>query len=196
MKVTATLKNLRTSPRKVRLVANLIKGMDAKTALVQLEQVIKKSSHDFEKLVKSAIANAENNFGLDRDNLFVSDVQVGEGPKLKRWLPRAHGRATLLLKRTSRIDITLEEKVEGKNRKSKEQLEKERKEREAQKQKMVEEFMKQQEEAEKDAATEGEAPAEKEAKKAAPRKKSAAKAAPAKGKDGNWVNKVFQRKSA
>lgn len=197
MKVTATLKNLRTSPRKVRLVANLIKGMDAKTALVQLQQVIKKSSLDFEKLVKSAVANAENNFGLDRDNLYIADVQVGEGPKLKRWLPRAHGRATLLLKRTSRIDIVLEEREEGKNRKSKEQLEKERAEKQAQKQKMIEEIMKQQAEAEKESVKEAEVVEEKVVKKtAAPQKRTSRKTEAVKGKDGNWVNKVFQRKSA
>ena len=196
MKVTAKLKNLRTSPRKVRLVANLIKGMDVKTALVQLEQVIKKSGLDFEKLLKSAIANGENNFGLDSNNLFISDLRVGEGPKLKRWLPRAHGRATLLLKRTSIIDLVLEEKVEGKNRKTKEQMEKERKQREAEKQKMIDKMIKEQEKAEEEVLKESDALQEKEAKKVAtPKKKTANKVEGTKGKDGNWVNKVFQRKS-
>lgn len=119
MKVKANLKNLRISPRKVRLVINLIKGMDVQNALVQLTHLVKGSSRNVEKLLLSAIANAENNFGLDRNNLWVADVQVGEGATLKRWLPRAHGRATPIMKRTSNIYLVLEEKIEqgGKKRK-------------------------------------------------------------------------------
>lgn len=119
MKITAKLKNLRVSPRKVRLVTNLIKGMDTGNALVQLSYVVKGSSSAVEKLLRSAIANAENNFGLDKNNLLVADVQVGEGTTLKRWLPRAHGRATQLMKRTSHIYLTLDEKIEGAGRKVK-----------------------------------------------------------------------------
>jgi hypothetical protein len=70
----------------------------------------------FEKLLKSAVANAENNFGLDKNNLYIKDIVVNEGPKLKRWLPRAYGRASLILKRTSTVEIILEEKVKGKGR--------------------------------------------------------------------------------
>lgn len=189
MKVTATLKNLRTSPRKVRLVTNLIKGMDTNVAISQLAHTVKKTSADVEKLLKSAIANAENNFGLDRNNLFVSDIQVGEGPRLKRWLPRAHGRATLLLKRTSKIFITLEEKVEGKNRKSKEQLEKERKEREEARAKMIEEIAKSQE-------ADVEEGKEVSEEKKMPVVKKATKGTTKKGNDKGWMDKVFQRKSA
>lgn len=192
MKVTATLNNLRTSPRKVRLVANLIKGMDANVALTQLSHTVKKTSDDVSKLLSSAIANAENNFGLDRDNLFVTDIQVGEGPRLKRWLPRAHGRATLILKRTSKIFLTLEEKVEGKNRKSKEQLEKERKAREEARKKMEEEMIKEQEaELEKADAKNVEAKAE---KTVAPKREGSKGAK--KGAESTWMNKVFQRKSS
>ena len=113
-RVKAKLKNLRISPRKVRLVASLIKGMDVENALFQLSSTVKGSSKSIEKLLKSAIANAENNFGLERKNLFVADIQIGEGPILKRWLPRAYGRATQIMKRTSTVFLTLEEKVEKK----------------------------------------------------------------------------------
>jgi large subunit ribosomal protein L22 len=117
MQVSAKLNNYRKSPRKVRLVAGMLKGLSVKDAQNQLKFTIKGSAPSFEKLLKSAVANAENNFGLDKDNLFVKDVMVNEGSKLKRWLPRAHGRASLILKRTSYIEITLEEIVEGKGRK-------------------------------------------------------------------------------
>jgi len=114
MRTKAQLKNLRISPRKVRLVTNLIKGMAVENALTQLRFSTKKSSRDVEKLLRSAIANARNNFGLNVENLYISDIQVGEGPTLKRWLPRAFGRATQLLKRSSHIYIVLDEKVEEK----------------------------------------------------------------------------------
>lgn len=194
MKVTATLKNLRTSPRKVRLVANFIKDMDANAALVQLTHTVKKTSPEIKKLLASAIANAENNFGLDRNNLFVSEIQVGEGTKMKRWLPRAHGRATLLLKRSSRVYITLDERVEGKNRKTKEELEKIKKQREEEREKMIKEFEKQQEKEAKEAKEGGEqAEGEKKtAKPAAVRgKKGEAKKAPESG----FLKKVFNRKA-
>lgn len=117
MQVSAKLNNFRKSPRKVRLVAGMLKGLSAQDAKNQLKFIVKGSTPNFEKLLKSAISNAENNFGLDKDNLFVKDVVVNEGAKLKRWLPRAYGRASLILKRTSNIEIILEEKVEGKGRK-------------------------------------------------------------------------------
>lgn len=152
MKVTATLKNLRTSPRKVRLIANFIRNMEANAALIQLSHTVKKTSPDLEKLLKSAMANAENNFGLDRNNLFIADIQVGEGAKMKRWLPRAHGRATQLLKKTSKVYLTLDERVEGKNRKTKEQLEKIKKQREEEKAKMIKEYQANLEKEEKEQA--------------------------------------------
>jgi len=190
MKVTATLKNLRMSPRKVRLVTRSIVGMNCSVALIQLQNLVKKTSNPLEKLLRSAMANAENNFGLDKENLFVSNIQVGGGPSLKRWLPRAQGRATLILKRTSQIDLELEERVEGKNRKSKEQLEKERMEKEkaSKKAAKIEEV--------KDAEIE-ESPAEGSGKKVASKKVAIKKEVPKKGqqKDGNFLNKVFQRKS-
>ena len=76
MKVKASLKNLRMSPRKVRLVTRSVVGMNCAQALIQLQNLVKKTSNPLEKLLRSAIANAENNFGLDKDNLFVGNIQA------------------------------------------------------------------------------------------------------------------------
>lgn len=116
MKTEATLKNLRITPRKVRLVTHSVIGMDAREALTQLEKQIKKSSRPIHALLKSALANAVNNGGLDAENLYVREIRVGDGLRLKRWLPRAFGRATPLLRRSAHVTVVLEEKVEGKNR--------------------------------------------------------------------------------
>ncbi len=110
MQIKAQLKRLRTSPRKVRLVADLIRGMDVEDAKSQLEFVSKKSSKQLLKLLNSAIANAQNNFNLDVSNLYISKIVVDEGPTLKRWRPRAMGRAASIRKRTSHITIVLDER--------------------------------------------------------------------------------------
>jgi large subunit ribosomal protein L22 len=117
MLVSAKLKSLRKSPRKVRLVSSALKGMDVEKAESQLKFLVKGSVPHFEKLLKSAVANAEENFGLDKNNLYIKDVIVNEKTKMKRWLPRAHGRASLLLKRTCSVEIILDERVKGKGRK-------------------------------------------------------------------------------
>jgi large subunit ribosomal protein L22 len=117
MEVKAQLNNLRRSPRKIRLVAKMLCGLDVKEAENQLKFLIKGSTPNFEKLLKSAVSNAENNFGLSKDNLYIKNISVNEGTKLKRWLPRAYGRASLILKRTSHIEMILAERVEGKDRK-------------------------------------------------------------------------------
>jgi large subunit ribosomal protein L22 len=119
MKVHATLTNLRIAPRKVRLVTHSIIGVDAREALLQLSKQVKKSSQPIYDLLKSAVANAKNNNGLDEANLYVFEIRVGDGLRLKRWLPRAFGRATPLLHRGSNVTIILEEKIEGKNRTAK-----------------------------------------------------------------------------
>ena len=97
------------SPVKLRLVANLIKKLPVAEALDQLQFINKLAARPVAKLVKSAIANAEHNFELAKDNLFIKEITIGEGPTLKRWLPRAHGRATPLRKRTSHINLVLSE---------------------------------------------------------------------------------------
>lgn len=188
MKVIASLNNLRTSPRKVRLVTNSIVGMNAGAAIVQLKHVVKKTSEPVEKLLKSALANAENNFGLDKDNLFVSSILVGEGAKLKRWLPRAQGRATLLLKRTSHIKLELEEVVEGKNRKSKQELEKQKADNEAARTKMMKQAV-------AEASQEGESSEEVAVEKTSVKKTAPKKETVKKGQDSGFLKKVFQRKS-
>ncbi|PIX91320.1 MAG: 50S ribosomal protein L22, partial [Candidatus Moranbacteria bacterium CG_4_10_14_3_um_filter_41_65] len=112
MKVQATLTNLRIAPRKVRLVTHSLIGVDARESLLQLSKQVKKSSKPIYDLVKSAIANAVNNDGLDESNLYVFEIRVGDGLRLKRWLPRAFGRATPLLHRGSNVTVILEEKIE------------------------------------------------------------------------------------
>lgn len=113
-KVTAQLNNVRISPRKVRLVADRVRGIDVQEAIGILKYDMRKTAEPMEKLLKSAVANAENNFKLKGENLVVSDITVGEGPTLKRWMPRAYGRASKILKRTSRVSVVLTEKKDVK----------------------------------------------------------------------------------
>lgn len=108
--VIAKLNYLRISPRKIRLVANLIKGLDVNQAKAQLRFLTKKAAQPISKLLDSAIANASS-FNLDKNNLYISKIIVNQGPSLKRWRPRAFGRATPILKRTSHISLVLEEKI-------------------------------------------------------------------------------------
>jgi large subunit ribosomal protein L22 len=107
----AKLSQLRIAPRKVRLVADSIRGLDVEIVQAQLTNLNKKSAQAILKLLNSAIANAENNFKLKKDNLYISEIRVDEGPALKRWTPRAFGRASAIKKRTSHINLTLDEKV-------------------------------------------------------------------------------------
>lgn len=113
MQITAQLKNLRIAPRKMRLVSGVIKGMDAVAAKHHLAYIIKRSSAPISKLLDSAMANAHNNLGLVKENLFIKDITVDEGPKLKRFRPKAMGMASPIEKKTSHIRIVLDEKVPG-----------------------------------------------------------------------------------
>lgn len=122
--VTAKLKYLRISPRKVRLVANLIKGMDVVEARSQLTFLPKRAASMILKLLNSALANAEHNFNLSKENLYISKIIVDPGPSLKRWLPRAMGRATSILKRTSHITLILDERVKTIKKKEKRPIKK------------------------------------------------------------------------
>jgi large subunit ribosomal protein L22 len=183
MKVSAKLNNLRIAPRKSKLVADLIRGLDIDDALTQLDYAVKRSSPFMKKLLESAIANAENNFGLDRNNLYVFSVTVGAGPVFKRWMPRAYGRASMILKRTSKINLTLEERIEGKGRKTKEQMEKEKKQREESKKKAEKERTEEKDKKEKETKKKPtfEKEIQDEEKKKEPNKK--------------WASKIFRRKS-
>ena len=112
--VKAVNKNVRTSPRKLSLVCNFIKGKKVDVALRDLEFSRKRISKDVSKTVKSAISNAENNYQFDIDNLFVKEAYVGKSLVMKRFRPRAKGRASQNKKPFSRITIILEEKKEKK----------------------------------------------------------------------------------
>jgi len=106
--VTAKLSYLRMSPRKVRLVANLLSGMPAEKAIIQLENMTKISAGPMLKLLRSAIANAKHNYEMKEEGLKITKIIVNDGPILRRWMPRAMGRATPIRKRSSHIEITLE----------------------------------------------------------------------------------------
>lgn len=103
----ATLRHLRMSPRKVRLVIDLIRGRSVEEALNILTFSPKAASEPVGKLLKSAVANADAKGGYDLDNLFIKTATVDEGLTWKRWLPRAMGRATRIRKRTSHVHIEL-----------------------------------------------------------------------------------------
>lgn len=110
IEVKSKLNNLRMSPRKVRLVADLIRGLYANQAKTVLQFSVKSVANPILKCLNSAISNAEHNFGINKNNLFISKITVDGGRSLKRQMPRAMGRASLILKRTSDILIILKEK--------------------------------------------------------------------------------------
>ena len=112
--IKAINKNVRSSPRKLALVCNFIKGKKADLALRDLEFTRKRIAKDVSKTVRSAISNAENNYQYDIDNLFVKEAYVGKSLVMKRYRPRAKGRASPIKKPFSRITIVLEEKKEKK----------------------------------------------------------------------------------
>ena len=112
--IKAINKNVRSSPRKVSLVLDYIRGKKADIALRDLDFTRKRIAIDVSKTVKSAIANAENNFQFDIDDLFVKEAYVGKSLVMKRFRPRAKGRASPIKKPFSRITIVLEEKKEKK----------------------------------------------------------------------------------
>ena len=110
MEARAYLKYLRISPRKVKIVLDLIRGKDTKTAMAILKNTNKIACEALIKLLKSAIANAEHNFGMDASNLYVSECFVCPGPILKRIQPRAQGRAFRINKRSSHVTLVVKEK--------------------------------------------------------------------------------------
>ena len=110
MEAKAYLKYLRIAPRKVQIVADLIRGKDVNTAMAILMQTPKAASEPMIKLLKSAVANAENNNNMDVEKLYVSQVFATPGPILKRVMPRAQGRAFRINKRTSHVTLAVAEK--------------------------------------------------------------------------------------
>ena len=110
MEARAHLKFARISPRKVKIVCDIIKGKDVKSAEAILMSTPKAASELMLKLLKSAVANAENNFEMDPEKLYVSETYANPGPILKRGMPRAQGRMYRINKRTSHITIVVAEK--------------------------------------------------------------------------------------
>lgn len=110
MEVTAKTRFIRQSPRKVRLVSDLIKGLPAVAARDQLKFLPKKAAMVVLKTLNSAIANAAHNYKLAEDNLFVARIFTDQGPTLKRSTPKAFGRAAQIRKRSSHLTIILSEK--------------------------------------------------------------------------------------
>ena len=106
----AVLRYARISPRKVNIVNDLIRNKDVATARGILMNTPKAASELLIKLLDSAVANADNNFGLDTDKLYIAEIYANEGPTLKRIRPRAQGRAFRIRKRTSHITIVVKEK--------------------------------------------------------------------------------------
>jgi large subunit ribosomal protein L22 len=110
MEVRASAKNIRRSPQKVRLVVDVVRGRTVNEALALLQFMPQGAARDVYKVIKSAAANAENNFELDVNDLYVHRIYVDEGPTLKRFRARAHGRVAPRLKRSSHITAIVEEK--------------------------------------------------------------------------------------
>ena len=113
MQAKAVAKTVRIAPRKARMVVDLIRGKQVGEAVAILKHTPKAVSPIVEKVLNSAIANAEHNYEMDAENLLIKEAYVDEGPTLKRFRPRAQGRASQINKRTSHITIVLSEKKEG-----------------------------------------------------------------------------------
>lgn len=133
MQVKSVSKYNRISARKTRLVADMVRGQKASTAFSTLKFTPKKAARLVEKTLKSAVANAENNFGIDKKDLVISTILVDEGPTLKRHRPRAKGMASAIRKRTAHVTIVVEgekkevKKPEKKVEKSAEKVKQEKK---------------------------------------------------------------------
>ena len=103
----AIAKNVRLTPRKARLVIDLVRGKDVKVALGLLANTNKAASEPVTKLIKSAAANAVNNFGMDEDKLYIDQIWANDGLRMKRYLPRAKGSASGLVKRNSHLYVVI-----------------------------------------------------------------------------------------
>ena len=103
----AIAKNVRITPRKARLVIDLVRGKDVKVALGLLANTNKAASKPVSKLIKSAAANAVNNFGMDEDSLYIAQIWANDGLRMKRYLPRAKGSASGLVKRNSHLYVVI-----------------------------------------------------------------------------------------
>ncbi|WP_417912219.1 50S ribosomal protein L22 [Candidatus Electronema sp. TJ] len=109
MEARAVAKHIRISPQKARLVADVVRGKDVETAVTTLRFMPKKAARILRKVLQSAVANAEQTETIDVDTLYVKEIQINGGPMLKRFRPRAMGRAGRILKRTSHITVVVDE---------------------------------------------------------------------------------------
>ena len=110
MEVKANLKECRVATSRARLMADLVRGKGVSEALRELAGQSQKSALIVSKLIRSAISNAEQKKVVDLDNLYVKKIEVGQGPSLKRFMPRAQGRAFQIRKKTSHFNLTLDER--------------------------------------------------------------------------------------
>lgn len=113
MEMNAQLNYAHIAPRKMRLVINMLKGMSTGDAELVLTGTVKRSAAPVLKLLKSAVANAKNNFQLDESTLYVKDIKVNAGPMAKRMMPRAFGRGATIRKRTSHVILVIESREGG-----------------------------------------------------------------------------------
>ena len=111
MEAKATAKYVRVSPLKAKRVANLIRGKELADALAILKLTGNKPARAYEKVVRSAAANAENNFNMDVEKLYVSEVSANQGPTMKRMKARSHGRGSIILKKSSHLNVVLKERI-------------------------------------------------------------------------------------
>ncbi len=107
---TCVVRDIRVTPRKIRLVADYVRGKDVNEALALLKHLNKSAAMPVYKAIKSAAANATNNFNLDGDLLYVSEIQASDGKRMKRYLPRAKGSASPLIKRMAFLRVTVKER--------------------------------------------------------------------------------------
>jgi large subunit ribosomal protein L22 len=112
MEAKAVAKYIKMSPIKLKPVTDLVRGKDLQEALTILKFTPGKGAELVEKVVKSAAANAENNLDLDPEDLYVAEIYANQGPTMKRWRAGSQGRASIILKRSSHIGVTLREKEE------------------------------------------------------------------------------------
>ncbi len=110
MEARAKVTYVRMTPRKVKIICDVIRGKDVNEAAAILENLPKAAAEPVAKLLKSAVSNAENNFGMNTDALYVSEIHADPGPIIKRYRARAHGRGASILKRTSHISIVVKDK--------------------------------------------------------------------------------------
>lgn len=110
MEAKAIAKYVRVSPRKAGQICSLVRGKNVDEALAILKFTPRGAAADIAKVVKSAKANAENNHEMNAENLYITSIIANQGPTIKRFMPRAQGRATMIRKRTSHIEVVLKEK--------------------------------------------------------------------------------------